>query len=255
MPLFYRKPELLSAAQHGNLRIRPGDHSFARDTNAVPLAIIEFGAAMRDYPIVFSAGDNYPVAVLGLDHANSFITGDEWEKAAYIPAYIRRYPFVFADCTQDSFILAIDRAADNVVAEGEQGEPLFQNGEPAELVKNVMAFCRDFHDAHAQTGAFVGALAKRGLLVENQADAKLPSGRAMKLSGFKVVDRQKFEALPDDIVLAWHRKGWLALIHFHLLSLDRFADLLAREDRLATDNASKRPDPETSDSMPVKETA
>jgi hypothetical protein len=231
MPLFYRTPELLTATQHGDLRIKPGGYGFARQANALPLAVIEFGAAMRHYPIVFAAGDNYPVAVLGLDRTNCFVSGEEWEAFAYIPAYARRYPFVFADRADDSFVLAIDRGADNVVAGGEEGEPLFLDGKPTEIVNNFMAFCRDFLGAHLQTDAFVDALATQDLLVQQQADAKLPSGRAKTLSGFKVVDRQKFEALPDDVVLSWHRKGWLALIHFHLLSLDRFADLLAREEK------------------------
>jgi hypothetical protein len=237
-PLFYRRPELLTPTQHGNLRIKTGGHGFAREANAVPLAAIEFGAAMRHYPIVFAAGDGYPIAVLGLDRINCFVAGEEWEKATYVPAYVRRYPFVFADSAQDTLTLAIDRDADNVVEDGEEGELLFEDGKPTEVVSNVMAFCRDFHGAHIQTDAFVEAIAAHDLLVPHHADAKLASGGLMTLSGFKVVDRPRFEALSDEIVLAWHRKGWLPLIHFHLLSLDRFADLLARqESRQAAENA------------------
>lgn len=248
MPLFYRKPELLTAALHGNLRIRPGGYDFAAEANAVPLAGIEFGAAMRHYPIVFAAGDNFPVAVLGLDRANCFVNGGEWETATYVPAYVRRYPFVFADRADDSFILAIDRDADKVVAGGEEGEPLFRNGEPTDLVTNVMAFCREFHGAHLQTDAFVAALVDQDLLVQQHADATLPSGRLMTLSGFKVIDRHKFEALADETVLAWHRKGWLSLIHFHFVSLDRFADLLVRQEkRGSTDRTVSGDEPATSD--------
>ena len=229
-PLFYRRPELLTPASHGNLRVRSGGYGFASEANAVPLAIIEFGAAMRNYPIVFAAGDNYPVALLGLDRANRFVTEGAWADDAYIPAYVRRYPFVFVDRADDTFVLAIDRDADNVVNGGVEGQALFANGEPTDMVRGIMDFCRDFHGAHIQTDHFVAGLAEQDLLVPQHADAKLPSGRAMVLSGFKVVDRQKFEALPDDVILDWHRKGWLALIHFHLLSLDRFAGLLEREE-------------------------
>ena len=87
-------------------------------------------------------------------------------------------------------------------------------------------------------------MAEQDLLVPQHADAKLPSGRAMVLSGFKVVDRQKFEALPDDVILDWHRKGWLALIHFHLLSLDRFAGLLEREEAASLEVATEPAAPE-----------
>jgi len=228
-PLFYRRPELLTPASHGDLRIRTGGFGFARDANAVPLAIIEFGAAMRNYPIVFAAG-NYPVALLGLDRTNRFVSEDAWADDAYVPAYVRRYPFVFVDRADDTFVLAIDRDADNVVVGGTEGQAIFANGEPTDMVSGIMDFCRDFHAAHIQTDHFVTGLVEQDLLVSQHADAKLPSGRAMVLSGFKVVDRSKFEALSDEVILDWHRKGWLALIHFHLLSLDRFAGLLAREE-------------------------
>lgn len=226
-PLFYRQPELLTAAQHADLRLRPGGYGFAQGSNAIPLTIIEFGAAMCHYPIVFAAGDGFPVAVLGLDRSNSFVDGDAWAPGCYVPAYARRYPFVFVDRSQDSFVLAIDRAAPHF-ASNDEGEALFLDGKPTGLVENVLTFCRDFHGAHVQTDAFVAALLAQDLLVDQHADARLNSGRALLLRGFRIVDRAKFDALSDELVLEWHRKGWLALIHFHFLSLDRFADLLAR---------------------------
>src|SRR5690606_14214931 len=99
------------------------------------------------YPIVFAAGDGFPVAVLGLDRDNSFVSGDTWAEGTYIPAYVRRYPFVFVDRSNDSFVLAIDRAAPHLVEGGDIGEPLFADGEPTGLVTNILDFCRDFHSA------------------------------------------------------------------------------------------------------------
>ena len=230
-PLFYRQPETLTAARHADLRLRPGGYRFAQEANAIPLTIIEFGAAMRHYPIVFAAGDGFPVAVLGLDRSNGFVTGDAWAEDTYVPAYVRRYPFVFVDRSEDSFVLAIDRAAPHVVAGGAEGEPLFAAGKPTDMIANILTFCRDFHGAHIQTDAFVEALLAEELLVDQHADARLDSGQALHLRGFKIVDRARFDALADAVVLDWHRKGWLALIHFHFLSLDRFADLLARAEK------------------------
>ncbi|NIJ39295.1 hypothetical protein FHR22_004042 [Sphingopyxis panaciterrae] len=227
LPLFYRQPEFLTAARHADLRFHPGAYGFAKDANAIPLTITEFGAAMRHYPIVFAAGDGFPVVLLGLDRSNSFVDGDAWASDCYVPAYARRYPFVFVDRSQDSFVLAIDRAAPHF-AGGDEDEALFSDGTPTGLVENALIFCRDFHGAHIQTDAFVEALLVQDLLVDQHADARLDSGQALLLRGFKIVDRAKFEALADEIILHWHRKGWLALIHFHFLSLDRFADLLAR---------------------------
>ena len=68
-----------------------------------------------------------------------------------------------------------------------------------------------------------------------QADAKLSSGEQRLLGGFRVVDRERFAALPDEVLLDWHRKGWLSLIAFHFVSLDRFSDLLGRESAAVMD--------------------
>ena len=60
------------------------------------------------------------------------------------------------------------------------------------------------------------------------------AGREFNLNGFLVVDVEKFVALPEATVIEWHRSGWLALIHQHLMSLGRFNDLTRRQvERLA----------------------
>ncbi len=229
LPLFYRKPQPLIPVIHDDVRLAGGDFAFAADTNAVPIAIIEFVQAMRFYPIVFAEGGNFPVAVLGLGQGNRFVADGRWAEGHYVPAYVRRYPFVFAEAGEQGFALAIDIMSERVIQGGEEGARLFEDGKPTALTQGAMAFCRDFHQGHLQTRAFVEALEAQGLLVEQRADAKLASGEPRRLAGFRVIDREKFGQLADDVILDWHRKGWLALVLFHMASLDRFTDLLARE--------------------------
>ncbi|WEK02139.1 MAG: SapC family protein [Candidatus Sphingomonas phytovorans] len=229
LPLFYQKPQPLIQVIHDEVRLKNGDFTFAADANALPVTIVEFAQAMRFYPIAFAEGGNFPVAVLGLSAGNRFVTEGRWAERHYVPAYARRYPFVFQDAGEQGFALALDMASERVVRSGEAGTPMFIDGKPSPLTESALAFCREFHQAHLQTQAFVAALAERDLLIEQQADAKLASGEPRRLAGFHIVDREKFGALPDDVILDWHRKGWLALVLFHLSSLDRFADLLALE--------------------------
>ncbi len=235
MPLFYRKPQPLIPVIHDDVRLTDGDYAFAAETNAVSLAVIEFASAMRHYPIVFSDGEAFPVAVLGLGEGNRFLTVGRWAEGAYVPAYVRRYPFVFVEASADSFALALDIGSERVVNGGDDGIALFADGKPTAFTESAMAFCREFHGAHLQTQAFVAALIEQDLLVPQQADAKLSSGEQRLLGGFRVIDRERFAALADDVVLDWHRKGWLALIAFHFASLDRFSDLLSRESAAITD--------------------
>lgn len=229
LPLFYRDPRTLVPERDHDLRLVGEGYDFASDTNAVPLAAIEFASAMRHYPVVFAETDGFPVALLGLERTNRFVERAQWAPGYYVPAYIRRYPFVFADTGAGSFALAVDMGSDRIARGGKEGMPLFERGELAAPTAEALAFCRDFHGAHIQTRAFVEALHEQDLLISQIADARLPSGEPMTLSGFKVVDRSRFEALGDDLIVAWHKRGWLSLIHFHLASLDRFADLPSRE--------------------------
>ncbi len=236
--LFYKDPEPLQPARHGGLKIKKdGDFTFARSTNSVAITSTEFVAAMRSYPIVFAAQGPNPLVVLGLEQTNLFV--DEtglWRFGHYVPAYIRRYPFVFiAHPDGKQFVLGIDRAS-TLLEEGGEGRPLFEDGKPADVTQQALTFCGAYQTDHGFTTAFGQALEAEKLLVDNQAQAKLPDGRQMNLQGFRVVDREKFANLPDAVVVDWHKKGWLALVHYHLASLDRFAGLLELANQPAIGN-------------------
>lgn len=147
-----------------------------------------------------------------------------------MPAYVRRYPFGFiATSNPDGFALAIDAGSERLTREGTEGTPLFENGQPSALTQQAMAFCDAFHGEAQATQAFCKALAEADLLIDRRADATLADGRKLGIDGFCIVDAEKFAKLDDAAVLEWHRKGWLALVHFHLASLERFSALLARQ--------------------------
>jgi hypothetical protein len=238
--LFYRRPEALTADRHGSLRLkREGDFGFARATNSVAICVSEFVHVMRFYPIVFSGATPYPVAVLGLDQQNLFVGADAlWRAEHYIPAYMRRYPFAFiAHPDGQQFILGIDRACERLTEDG-AALPLFEDGKPAAITQEALRLCSAFQTDHGLTQTFAAALVEQGLLVDNQAQAKLPDGRQMNLQGFKVIDRAKFAGLGDSVIVDWHKKGWLALVHYQLASLDRFQILLELQGAAKPDGQS-----------------
>lgn len=229
VPLFYTAPEPLSAAAHGAWRLSEGDFAFAAETPFVPVVTAEVAQAMHAYPIVFSGGDAHPIALMGVERENLFVTGGHWAQDAYVPAYVRRYPFGFIPTINpDGFVLAIDAAAERIRKDGDDGVALFDAQEPSELTQQALAFCDAFQSEAAATRAFADALVAAELLVDRRADVQLPDGRTLGLEGFQIVDADKVAALPDETVVEWHRNGWLALVHHHLASLDRFPSLLAR---------------------------
>lgn len=239
-PMFYRRPVPLSSQTHAAWRLKGGDAAFAGETNAVPLMVGEFASAARSYPIVFGANDTAPVALLGLQRSNLFVSNGKWSEGHYIPAYVRRYPFVFVQMSSpEGFALAIDADSERVVSEGTEGVALFENGAPADVTKQALEFCRSFTGEHRATRAFVEGLRASGLMTARHADVTLPAGRKLSLSGFEIVDEKKFAALTDNVVVEWHRKGWLGLVTLHLASLARFTDLLSLQS--AREGAAAQP--------------
>jgi hypothetical protein len=230
LPLFYRAPRPLDSRRHAGKRLKPADFGFARQTNSIPLNGIEFLLAVKHYPIVFTATDPaVPVAVVGLrGRENLYVRADgSWAPGAYVPAYVRRYPFIFLENPeQKQFTLCIDEASGSLA--DAEGELLFEGDAPAAAALRARDFCTAFQGQAMATRAFADAVAGAGLLVENRAQAVLRDGRGLGLTGFRVLDEAKFNALPDEIVLEWRRKGWLPLVYCHLISTGNWANLVDR---------------------------
>src|SRR5262245_9243286 len=98
LPLFYRNPQQIEPARHGMAGLREAaDFGFARGTNAIALAVPELAHAARSYPVVFSKeSPTVPFAIVGVhEDRNLFVdAAGKWRQGAYIPAYVRRYPFI-----------------------------------------------------------------------------------------------------------------------------------------------------------------
>lgn len=249
LPLFYRDPAPLSSAVHVDWALIEGDYSFAAATPYVPIVAGEIVSASRCYPVVFAQGDAQSIAVTGIEQSNLFVEEGRWNEEAYVPAYVRRYPFGFIPTVNpDGFALAIDAGSDRVLRDGAkthvQGIALFEDGQPSALTRQALDFCDAFQAEALATRIFAEALRAQDLLIEQQADITLSDGEKRAIQGFLIVDAQKFAALSDVVVLEWHRKGWLALIQFHLASLQRFPALLARRERRG-DVAKQRVLPES----------
>lgn len=229
--MFYKDPVPLNPDTHGSWRLLPERMNFVADTNALPIVAGEFVSIAQFYPIVFTVNDGAPLAAVGLRQHNLFVNDGKWDAGAYVPAYVRRYPFVFMQVPQeDNFLLAIDAASDQINRGGSaDGVALFEDGKPTDLVNNALRFCGEYTQEFERTQQFCKALREQDLLVDRRVDATTPDGRAMAAQGFQAVDVEKFSKLPDDIVIAWHRNGYLALIHHHLSSLARFGALVERE--------------------------
>lgn len=228
MPLFYNNPVPLDKNLHSELAIKKDiTLQFTKKVNAVPVNLIEMPQLLHYYPIAFSPDSSAtPVAILGLrDQENLFVDENgKWQSDTYVPAYIRRYPFIFSEIPgTNQLTLCIDNS-DHVVEEnGEQ--KLFDGGEPSQLSKNALEFCKSYHAAALQTLEFSKALEESGILVTKEAQVNIANSSKINFSGFRVVDEKKLAELPDETIIEWKNKGWLSFIYAHIFSNNQWQRL------------------------------
>jgi hypothetical protein len=234
--LFYSKPEPLAKELHGKLGVKrmDGPFGFAKVGHAVPLTVGEFPLAAVTGPIIFVGEEKLPIAVMGLNAGeNMFVKPDgTFESGIYIPAYIRRYPFVFAnDDVNKQMVLCIDRAAEFIIEGGEM--PFFEaNGEPSEYTKNCIEFCNNFEVERQRTMSFVQILKDMDLFESKTANftPTNPDGTAgqpQKIAEYFGVSEDKLNKLPNEKYLELRDNGALGQIYAHLLSLVGWDRLIA----------------------------
>lgn len=237
--LIYDEPVVLNRTRHRDLRLnsRPVTFGFAAALNSVPLTVPEFTDAARDYPIVFAGGPDQvamPAALLGLaDSENLFVAGDgHWDAHAYIPAFLRRYPFVVATQQEsDEFNVCLERAW---ISEGEDGVPLFdEEGRETPTLDHAKRFLADYQGAVKRTQVVMQQLRDNDLLIERSINIERPGQPPRALNGFRVVDEPRLAKLTAKVLKGLMRNGTLGLIYVHLASLGNVQRLAQRTDARA----------------------
>jgi len=222
LPLFYSDPQPLDKKKHTDLALKKNfGLGFTRDVNAVPINMVEMPQVCQFYPIAFSPDENAtPVAILGVrDQENLFVDHEgKWLENAYIPAYIRRYPFIFSEIPgTDQLTLCID-LNDNVTEQGGEQKFFDKDENPTDLANNALEFCKSYHGAAQQTLEFSNALQESGLLMSYEAKIEAGQNQRIRYSGFRVIDEKKLAELDDKTFLEWRKKGWLPFLYAHLFS-------------------------------------
>jgi hypothetical protein len=235
--LFYDNPVALNKVTHKDTRIKPmvNNFGFAAKTNSVILAGVEFTEAAKEYPIVFaSSGDSViPVALLGLRNAeNLFVAEDGSWDAKYIPAFVRRYPFVLAETGDEGQrVVCIDE--DFSGFSSDEGEPLFENDEATPILQQALDFLDEYQKQYMRTETFVQRLKDNDLLMSLNAKIDMADGAQFALTGLLAVDEKKLLQLADDKALEFFKSGELAWVYCHLMSLGSMGRMVERISRLA----------------------
>ena len=236
LPLFYNGLEPLSSQLHGDFRAKPQDKApFLVNQHAIPITVDEFALAQRFMPIVFSSGDEpIPLALMGLNEGVNVFVDNEGallDNTLYVPAYIRRYPYMLARLTPDAqeLSLCFDPTYE-AIGKLDDGEALFADGQPTEFTKNVLQFNEMFEQAGARTQSFMNELKESGLLMDGEVTIQ-PQGadKPFIYRGFQMVDENKLADLRGDTLRKMSQSGMLPLLYAHLFSLALMREIFERQ--------------------------
>lgn len=237
LPVLYKDLIPLNSNEHGSWSSRTVDKAdWVVGQHAIPLTAEEFPAAQRDFPIVFSAGDKpVPLALMGLNEGVNVFFGDDGAPIGqpYVPAYVRRYPFLLArlDQSSDNLSLCFDPTSD-LIGSFDEGVALFgEDKQPTEHTKGLLNFCEKFEEAGMKTQAFVEELTKAELLMDGEVAIQRGDNpdQPFIYRGFKMVNQEKLREMRGDQLRKWSENGILPLIYAHLFSLDLMRVIFARQ--------------------------
>lgn len=237
LPLFYNDLMPLNSRDHASWKTRAIDSAdFLKSAHAIPLTVDEFVETQRDLPIVFSSGaDPLPLALMGLNEGVNTYVDDKGKinDPVYLPAYVRRYPFMLARLTPEASELSLcfDPTSD-AVGDFSEGEALFGgDSQPSDNTKRILEFCDSFEQAGQRTKAFIDELKANDLLMEGEIAISLNDkpDQAFTYRGFQMVNREKLAEIPAEKLEVWNKNGFLMIVHAHLFSLDQMRKIFARQ--------------------------
>jgi hypothetical protein len=235
LPIFYGGLEPLSSQVHADFRTRQADTApYLVTTHAIPVTVDEFVATQRFCPIVFSTGENpVPLALMGLNEGVNVFVDDEGRPLGemYVPAYVRRYPFMLARIQPEAqeLSLCFDPTSD-LIGDFAEGTPLFDDGKPSEATNNVLKFCEEFEMSAQRTVAFVKELQAADLLMEGEVSIQPnDTEQPFVYRGFQMVNEEKIRDLRGDELRKMNQNGMLPLVMAHLFSLTLMRDIFAKQ--------------------------
>ena len=220
--LFYKNIVPLNRERHRDMCIatEPGRFAFAAASHLIPAVVDEFALGSRALPIVFlpGAGQPQPTFLVGLRSGENLCIDHEsrWT-ADYVPAYVRRYPFVMGEVADAEPLVCID---DSSTLLGGNGAALFTgDGVESPALLDATRLVADYKTAAERTDAFVKTLLDKELFQSINIDVKMGETETRTLHGLLTIDEERLNALPAETFLDLREKNYLALIYAHLFSL------------------------------------
>ena len=257
--LFYQNIVGLDRVKHAQLNlVTPNNFEFAKSTNIIPILVSELDEVISEFPVVFipSGKSEFILAAIAdlRKDNNLFVKNGVWQ-GRYIPAFVRRYPFITIGKPEDAgqFMIGIDEAAScfktdvKKLAANQEAHLLFDGEKPGKMLNSLIPFLQQFHVDNLNTIAFCKKVAALGLITASNIKTKGKDGSEYQLQGVGLIDEAKLKTLDQETIYDLFKTGVLPQIYRQQFSL-RNCGVLA--EKLALGKASP---PQVSPAPPVKQ--
>ncbi|MFA7083821.1 MAG: SapC family protein [Arcobacteraceae bacterium] len=224
----YKNLVILDKEKHKDLKINPlQDLNFAKNSHFIPVIATEAALVGATFPIVFTAEENSSlVSILALGGECLAINEEGKWITSYVPSFLRKYPFSLANTKEnpEQKVILIDE--DSNLFSKTKGEALFnEDKEKTQALDNAINYLTSHENQIVITKNVAKLISDSGILEDREISVGEGEEKKVLVNGFKVVDKEKLNALSDDILADWVRKGIINLIEAHLKSLENIQTL------------------------------
>ena len=224
----YKKLVVLDKSLHNGLKIKDmKDLEFAKDLAFVPVVVNETALMAEDFPVVFSSDENSSLmALVSLGGSNLAIDDNfKWIKR-YIPLHLKKYPFAIANVKDNpnQKIILIDE--ESYLVNKDEGVDIFSEDEQqSTLMTNAIEFLKHVDTQQMLTNSVTKLIEQSGILEDREISVGEGDEKRVLVKGFKIVNKERFHALSDDVLASWVRNGVVGFIEAHLKSLENIQTL------------------------------
>lgn len=228
----YQDLEILNKINHKNNSVKEiKDFSYAKNLMNAPITITEFFEACKNYPILFTKDKDenwFASIMLGYKENENIFVDDKgvWDKLHYVPAFVRRYPFIFVEQkNNDELIVALNKDSLIIDKKNESRKLFNDKGENTEFLNNVIGFLNQFYVDSMATKEFIKQLDEWELLEEKIATVITPNQEQFNINGLYIVNEEKLNHLSKKKKDEICNKNAIPLITAHLISLSNIQKL------------------------------
>ena len=237
---------LLNSVDHQHVKIiTERSARYGDDVKQALTFPFEFRNVQAFYPILFQPdqdGGFIPVALFGFESRENLFLGEAGWQAAYIPAMMRREPFLIgyqqpAGQGERTRVLSLDMAHPRVNTA--QGEALFEPlGGRTPFLEDAANLLETIYEGLEHNRAFIAALQEHDLLEAVTMDIALKDGSRNQLLGYHCLAEEKIKELPGSVLETFNQNGFLMPMFMALASMANLQRLVElKEQALAAAEA------------------